>query len=227
MYVLVTGVSGGIGKEVARYLSERGMYVFGTVRDIHRRDSADSQAMELPLDLLSDESIHRLPQLINRPLDILINNAGIAGTRSGSRMEAPFYELSREEYLNILEVNVIGAFLVTRALLPLLRQGRRKLIVNVGSELASIGSNATGGRYAYRCSKAGLNMLTKCLAVDLQTEGFTCVVYEPGWVKTTMGGAAAPIEPQEAAKLLVDFVLGADSFVNGKFFGAGGRELSW
>ena len=71
--------------------------------------------------------------------------------------------------------------------------GEQKKIVNVTSKMGSISDNTSGGRYAYRASKAALNMVTRSLAVDLRDDGFVCIAMHPGWVETRMGGSGAPL----------------------------------
>ena len=221
--VLVTGVSGGLGRAVSSQLLDRGYSVIGSARN-----PGAEKFPVLPLDLANDQSIVDLAAAVTQPIDILINNAGIATiTPESGREEAPFDNLTRDEFAQIMNVNVIGTFLLTRALLPHLKKGQRKLIVNLSSNLGSIGNNDSGGRYAYRTSKAALNMITKCLAVDLAADGFTCLAWHPGWVKTKMGGADADITAEESARSLCDFLPKITAAHNGQFLNRRGELLNW
>jgi NAD(P)-dependent dehydrogenase (short-subunit alcohol dehydrogenase family) len=221
--VLITGSNAGIGQAIATQLLANGYTVIGTARK-----PAPASFPVHPLDLTSDQSITELAATITQPIDILINNAGMATiTPEKGREETAFENLSRDEFARILNVNAIGTFLLTRALLPHLRKGGRKLIVNISSNLGSIGSNQTGGRYAYRASKAALNMITKTLAMDLAPEEFTCIAWSPGWVRTKMGGEAADLSPEESAVSLCDLLPKIDAGHNGKFLNRQSGELPW
>ena len=93
--------------------------------------------------------------------------------------------------------------------------------------MGSIAENSSGNFYAYRASKAALNMVMKTLALDLAGQGITAVALSPGWVRTDMGGPNAPLAPAEAIagmRAVLDKVSLNDS---GKFFHFDGRELPW
>lgn len=206
---------------------DRGASVIGTVRKIESPRSIDGVSL-LPLNLESDRSIEAMADLVHEPIDVLVNNVGVAKMDlTRDRDEADPSRLKRDEFNYVLDINVVGTFLVTRALLPRLRQGRRKLIVNFSSKMGSIRHNDSGGRYAYRCSKAALNMLTKCLAVDLKPDGISCLAYHPGWVSTDMGGEEAPLSPRSAAGAFCDFLDKIQSSETGGFFDHAGRTLNW
>lgn len=225
--ILITGVSRGIGRATATLLAQRGEAVTGTVRDPRAEPPASSIQL-LALDLASDESIARLAGDLTDPIDILINNAGVAtSTPQGRRSEAPLEGLSRAELHQIFDVNVIGTLLATRALLGPLRRGIRRTIINISSDLGSITLNQTGERYAYRSSKAALNMITRSLAIDLAPEGFTCVAWHPGWVRTDMGGQEAELSPEQAAAALCDFIGKVNATHNGGFYNYRGESLPW
>lgn len=221
--ILITGASDGLGKAVAMHLLANGHAVIGTAR------TPRPAPFEMrPLDLVSDQSIADLAAALTQPIDVLINNAGIATiTPELGREEATFENLSRDEFAQVLNVNAVGTFLLTRAMLPNLKKGGRKLIVNLSSNLGSIAANQTGGRYAYRASKAALNMITKCYAMDLAKDGFTCIAWHPGWVKTKMGGTEADITAEQAANSLCDFLPKIDASHNGQFLNRRGELLAW
>lgn len=201
--------------------------MIGTVRDLDGAPPVEGVAL-LPLDLASDDSIEALGGLVRDPIDVLVNNVGVSALEPGSsREEEPPERLTREEFRHILDINVVGTFLVTRTLLPRLRRGRRKLIVNVSSNMGSIGDTDSGGRYGYRCSKAALNMLTRCLALDLRPDGISCVAYHPGWVATDMGGAGAPVSPEAAADAFCDFLENIQTSDTGGFFDESSATLNW
>jgi len=105
--------------------------------------------------------------------------------------------------------------------------GARKLIVTLTSGMGSLADNTSGGSIAYRSSKAAVNMVMRSLAIDLAPRGITCVVVNPGWVQTDMGGPHARISPTESVtklRRLIDTLRPAQS---GEFFNYDGREYPW
>jgi NAD(P)-dependent dehydrogenase (short-subunit alcohol dehydrogenase family) len=93
--------------------------------------------------------------------------------------------------------------MLAQALLPNLRAGKARKIVNVTSQLGSITNATPGFSYAYNASKSALNMITARLAKDLAGEGFTVLSICPGWNKTDMGGDQAPLDPKESTSTLL------------------------
>ena len=89
-------------------------------------------------------------------------------------------------WARVLDTNALGPMRVTEAFLDNVAQSRDKRIVTITSAMGSIEDNASGGRYAYRSSKAAVNMVMKSLAIDLAPRGITCLVVHPGWVRTDM-----------------------------------------
>jgi NAD(P)-dependent dehydrogenase (short-subunit alcohol dehydrogenase family) len=108
-----------------------------------------------------------------------------------------------------------------------LAQSERKLIVNISSIMGSIARNTGGGSIIYRSSKAALNMVSKCLAVELAARGITVVTFHPGWVSTDMGRPGAPVTPEASVagmRAVIDRITAAD---NGRLFDYTGEELPW
>lgn len=174
------------------------------------------------LDVSDPISIDGLTEaLAGRPIDVLINNAGV-----GSPTKS-IADCTADEFQRVFMINSIGPIMVAKAVLPSLRLGKRKLIVNISSQLASITNNTGGSSYAYRASKAALNQLNKSLANELGPEGFTCVVVHPGWVRTDMGGPNAPILPPDSVKMLLKLIDRLTPADNGRFFNNDGTVLPW
>jgi NAD(P)-dependent dehydrogenase (short-subunit alcohol dehydrogenase family) len=221
--VLVTGANRGLGLEFARQYSQAGWKVIGTARN--PETATELKALEvnvLQLDVANAESVAALARsLKGQPIDLLINNAGIF-PRVSSLAEVDFDDVART-----LEVNTVGPMRVTRALLPNLRAGKSRQIVNITSGLGSIENNTFGQYYGYRESKAALNMFTRTLALELKDEGITCIVMSPGWVRTDMGGPNANLSPNESItgmrKVIEDLTL-ADT---GSYWNYDGTTLPW
>ncbi|KAF5889394.1 C-factor-like isoform X2, partial [Clarias magur] len=132
-------------------------------------------------------------------LNCLINNAAIA-------LHTDLNSETRDSMMNTFQTNTVSPLLITKAFLPLLQTAaaavcaggvmsvNRAAVINVSSIGGSLELHCKEGEfaffkhYSYRVSKAGLNMVTRCLAIDLHTDGILCAVVHPGWVQTDMGG---------------------------------------
>ena len=220
---LVTGASRGLGLEWVRQLAARGETVIATARDPEASRELAALGVEThPLDVSDQGSVDALAgKLGARPLDAILNNAGVGG--SGP----PLPELEWGEVLRTMDVNALGPMRVTQAAWTNLLAGRRKLVVNVTSRMGSIGDNGSGGYYAYRASKAALNMLTKTLALDSRRQGVTCVLLHPGWVATDMGGKQAPLSPQQSVEGMLSVLDRLGPGDSGRFLDWSGTDLPW
>lgn len=223
MTVLVTGANRGIGLEMARQLEARGMNVIGTARKPATATELNATGARVEqLDVTDAASIAALARRLEGvKIDMLVNNAGIAGHTASSFEETDFTQIGQT-----FAVNTLGPMRVTQALLPNLQAGRHKTVVQISSRMGSIERNS-GGYYGYRASKAALNMMNSSLAMELGPKGFTCVVMHPGWVKTDMGGEGADITPEVSVKGLLDVLSGLSPDDNGKFYDYQGQEIPW
>jgi NAD(P)-dependent dehydrogenase (short-subunit alcohol dehydrogenase family) len=221
--VLITGANRGIGLELARQYSAAGWHVIGTARQPGTAAELRAVGAEvLQLDVTDQASVDRLARdLAGQPLDILINNAGIQS------LMWTLDDIDIEAFKRTLDVNTLGPVRVTRALLPNLRSGELRKIVNVTTNLSSIAGNTEGGFYGYRESKAALNMFTRSLAAELGTEGFICIVLHPGWVKTDMGGAQAPLNVRESVEGMRRVIEALSFADNGSFWTYAGEPMPW
>ena len=220
---LVTGANRGIGLAFARRLCKRGDRVIAAARDPGKaRDLAKLPLRLEQLDVADEESIAGLASRIEgEPLDVLINNAGIgeAGPRFG--------RLSMKDLEEALRVNAAGPAALTQALLPNLRAGKRRTVVNLSSGLGSISQNESGGWIAYRASKAALNQLTRTVAAELKREGFVCIAISPGWVKTDMGGAGASLSADDSVAAMLEVIDRLKPSDTGRLLDHRGKEMPW
>ena len=224
--VLVTGANRGLGLEFARQYAAAGWTVLGTVRDVECAEALRNVAGDvgiLPVDVTESRQVEAFrARLDGRPIDLLINNAGLygAGGDSLGAVDYPAWE-------KVMATNLFGPVRLTEAVLDCLRAGRQRKVVSLTSLMGSIGDNINGGSLYYRSSKAALNAAMKTLAIELSGEGFRVIVIHPGWVRTDMGGADAPLEaPASVAAMrqVIDRLTAAD---NGRFFNYDGRVLPW
>ena len=227
---LVTGAGRGLGLEFARQWLARGDQVFALARDPRRAHALAALAREHPdrlviaaCDVASDVSVEEARRAVRERtdrLDIVVNNAGVFGTRGGT-IEA----VDLEEIRRVFEVNALGAIRISRSFMPLLRKGERPRLVHITSGMGSVSDNSSGGYYAYRIGKTALNMIARNLAHDLKGTGVASVALSPGWVRTDMGGAEAPLSPQESVASLVATIEGLGPEQSGGFFDRTGKPI--
>jgi NAD(P)-dependent dehydrogenase (short-subunit alcohol dehydrogenase family) len=213
---LVSGANRGIGREVARQLAaDHGFAVLAGARDPGAAGPPDADGIEfVQLDVSDQASVDRLGERVGSDpgrLDVLVNNAGLYGSPTG----AADYDL--DEAHEVLEVNLFGAWRLAQAMLPLLRRSEQGRIVNVSSGAGQL-SDMEGGRAAYRVSKSGLNALTRILAADEAGSGILANTMCPGWVRTDMGGSAAPRSVEEGADTAVWLATLPEDGPSGGFF---------
>jgi len=213
---LVTGANRGIGFEAVRQLAAAGLDVVLTARDSDAgRTAADDLGVRFEqLDVASDASVSdcaRHLQADGVAVDVLVNNAGIL--RSG-----PILDVDDDVMRETLEVNLLGPLRTARAFMRAMIERGYGRVVNVSSGAGSL-PEATPYSPAYSISKAALNMLTRHLAFAAEGHGDVKVnAMCPGWVRTDMGGGAAPRSPEEAVDTLVWLAtLPADGPTNGFF----------
>lgn len=203
--ILITGASRGIGLALATVYAGRGDTVIGTARDPGRAAALGALAAKgakpevLPLEATSEASLAALAAKIgNRAIDTLIINAGQLQGRGG--VDDPANNL--EVWSRILAVNVTGAFLTVKALLPAIARAKAGKIAIISSVMGS-STKAAGVSYSYRASKAAIANVGANLAVEMKGKGIAVGIYHPGWVRTDMGGPSAAIAPEESAQGLV------------------------
>ena len=218
---LITGANRGIGLELARQLAARGDRVIATAR--HPEDADELNALDVrveALDVADDASVAALAaRLEGEPIDVLVNNAGVGHTAKS------IADVQPTEMLRVFHVNAVGPLMVTRALLPNLEAGDRKLVVSISSVMGSIASTQGTGHYAYRTSKAALNMVNRTMANELKH--LTCVVMHPGWVKTDMGGAEAPVEIPDSARGIITTTDTLTPKDTARYLDYQGNDLPW
>jgi NAD(P)-dependent dehydrogenase (short-subunit alcohol dehydrogenase family) len=219
---LVTGASRGLGAEFVRQLRTAAHTVIAAVRHPDRApDAASAGARVVSLDVARPETFEAFAASLAAPIDVLVNNAGVAAE------DASLASVTAEILEDVFRPNVFGLALLTRALIPSLRAGGRRTIVNVSSSLGSLAITQGGFSYAYCASKAALNMLTVQMHKELATDGFTVVSLDPGWNRTDMGGSRAPLDPKDTVRGMVTVMerLGRDD--SGKFLGYDGEIRPW
>lgn len=212
--ILVTGGNRGIGLAICRQLAKDGHTVILGSRDIRKGEKAaatlqgDVSVVQLDVTNISDISnITKYTKKAYGKLDVLINNAGVGGGSTGA------VDVSMEQVRQIMEVNFYGAWQLAQALIPLLKKSGDGRIINMSSNMGAL-NNLQGGYAGYRLSKTALNGLTLLLAGELRGSVKVNAMC-PGWVRTDMGGKAAPRSVEEGADTAV-WLATAEEIPNGK-----------
>jgi NAD(P)-dependent dehydrogenase (short-subunit alcohol dehydrogenase family) len=228
--ILITGANRGLGLEFARQYAADEWQVFASCRNPQAAGELQRLAKEsgnrlviLPIDVTDGRSIAKAAEEVGgAAIDILINNAGIAGP-SGQTTGRVDYAA----WAQVLNVNSMGPLRMIEAFTENLARSERRLAVAITSGMGSIGDNTSGGSIAYRTSKAALNMVMRTASIDLAPRRIVCVVVNPGWVKTDMGGPAARLTAKESVAALRRLFAGFGSAHSGKFFNYNSRGYPW
>lgn len=192
-HCLITGTTCGIGLHLAEFALSRGAVVVSIGRTGFSRPS---QFFERDLDVTDEDALADfISTLPISCLDLVINNAGIFPDA-----DIGLTDLSAHHLLHAFDVNAAGPLRVVRSALPLLQRSDRPIIMNVSSTMGLLMPGFLPGSYAYRMSKAALNMLTFCLAEEFP--GITTFSVHPGHVRTAMGGDRASVGPEVCASSL-------------------------
>jgi NAD(P)-dependent dehydrogenase (short-subunit alcohol dehydrogenase family) len=226
---LVTGANRGIGFEVCRQLAQRGYVVVLGSRDRERGEVAAARlrgegldVVGCQLDVADSASVEAAAERIRREhgrLYAVVNNAAILYDTWQRGIDADLDQV-REAF----ETNVLGAWRVVQATLPLLRESPTARIVNVSSGAGAL-TDMGGGTPAYRTSKAALNALTRVLAAELRSDRILVNAICPGWVATDMGGAGGRPVSDGAAGIVWAVELPDDGPTSGLF--RDGRPIAW
>jgi NAD(P)-dependent dehydrogenase (short-subunit alcohol dehydrogenase family) len=223
MNILISGAGRGLGFELARQYAEDGWRVIGTVRDAAARKRLEKVGVEATIaDVTRLDQVREVAKKLQGvALDVLFCNAGITGKRGMAL--GSFDYASWEE---VLRVNLLGAAALAEALIDHVAASERKVIAMMSSRLGSI-TESSGMTLPYATSKAALNMLVKGLAATLAPKGVVTVALSPGWVRTDMGGAGAPLASETSVAGLRKVIAGLTPADSGKFFSYDGSAIPW
>ena len=224
---LVTGANKGIGYEIAAGLARRGFRVGVGARDTARREEAVDKLLAegldvfgVALDVTDGASVAAAAAQLEElgGLDILVNNAGITG---GMPQEPS--QVTAEQVLGVVDVNVLGVLRVTNAMLPMLRRADSPRIVNVSSTVGSLGLQTAQAEPigpisgAYSPTKTYLNALTVQYAKELAPEGILVNAGCPGYVATDLNGHRGTRTPEQGAAVFLELATLPDGGPTGTF----------
>ena len=193
--VLLIGASRGIGLELARQYLDDGWRVIATAR--------------------SDEGLARLKALGAETLRLDVaqpaSNSGLAWQLDGEKIDLAIYVAgamdrasantppTRDSFDAVMHTNVMGAMQVIPQIVPMVQEAQG-VIACISSVMGSLQETTSGNAALYRVSKAALNMVVRC--TQAEQPGITALAIHPGWVQTEMGGAQAPLTPEQSATSL-------------------------
>jgi NAD(P)-dependent dehydrogenase (short-subunit alcohol dehydrogenase family) len=213
---MVIGASRGIGLELARQYAHDGWRVHATTRTPEQPGALGKLSGDVvihALDVRRADQIAALAAAVAREgIDVLIHNAGVSDRRK-----------SRQE---VMAINAEAPIAVTQALLGAVKRGSQKKIVLMTSQLgARYGSTRSLG--VYGDSKAALNDQLRALAPAWGRDGLIAIVMHPGWVRTDMGGAGAPLSVEDSVRGIRQVIARLTAAEHGRFWTWNGREHAW
>ncbi len=217
--IVITGASKGIGFETALSLLKKDINVIAIARssDLLKQLKSQSPTSNLSIvtaDITNEEDLKKIATEVKNisVIDGLINNAGMV-------LNKPFSNTSYEEWKDVFEVNFFAAVQLIKLVKPFLR--KKSHIVNIGSMGGFQGSDKFSGLAAYSAAKGALAILSECLSTEFSNDEIAVNCLCLGAVQTKMleeafPGYQAPVQPNEMASFISDFVLSGHKFMNGK-----------
>ncbi|MES1921088.1 hypothetical protein MHBO_002675 [Bonamia ostreae] len=228
----VAGASRGIGLEfVQQLLTSKNKVIAGCRKPESLRDLKSKYPENLhtlTLDVNSDSSIDAAYENLKSKatkdlkIDVFVQNAAVADF--GDKV----FDVKRETARHVLETNSISPLMVSRKFLDMFAQPSSKLVF-ITSRMGSISDNSSSSAVFYRMSKSALNMLTKCLSIDLKEKGVIVLALHPGWVQTEMGmmGGQAPLTAEQSVKGMINVISSVGPEKTGRFLNWKGAEIEW
>jgi len=227
---LISGSHKGLGLAIARAMARSGEYVviissrkyLNAQRSKSQLESEGLFVHACQLDVDDDASVEACMSYIEHTfgrLDVLVNNAGVYPHHNMG--EASLQSVDFNVLLATINTNALGMLRLTRACLLLMRRNDYGRIVNVSSEMASMGQmsfDAYPLAPSYRCSKVLMNALTQLLARELEGSDILVNAYSPGWMNTDMGGEQAPYSADEGAETALYLAALPSGSPSGEFY---------
>ncbi len=185
--VLIIGGKQGIGRALAERYADQGHHVITTSRQFSKNQTSSQQ---LYCDLTHPDSINNLFDFLNAELsqiDVVINCAGVLHTDE-YQPEKSLKQVQADNLQHNYQVNAIGHLLILQQAEKLLSQSKQAVVVSISARIGSLEDNHLGGWYAYRMSKAALNMGVKTLSIEWQRKHphIQCLLLHPGTTDTAL-----------------------------------------
>jgi NAD(P)-dependent dehydrogenase (short-subunit alcohol dehydrogenase family) len=233
--VLISGANRGLGLEFARQYLEEGWRVIALCRDAEKAtelavlNESHGKLDIYEADVTDFDRIRELAdRMVDQSIDVLINNAGVFGpkpTAEGDKRQS-FGYFDADILAEVFRVNSVAPLILTEAFLDQILASEHKKVITISSVLGSI-EEAQGGLYAYRMSKAAVNMAMANLAKEITSNGVIVTTVSPGWVKTDMGGEDAAITVADSISKVRAIISGLTPAESGSFIDFDGRIIPW
>lgn len=232
--VLITGASRGLGYALVGEFIKQDYLVYAVVKEAIEMERLEKDFGDQCIQILGDVSLTNIREKIfealeihSKYLDVLINNAGLPG------IACTIENVGDEELEEVMQVNCFGPLRIVQGALPYLKKSSNPIVLNISSRLASLTRTARGDywhrefSYAYRISKAALNMLTICLNEELKASNIGVVSIHPGKLNTRISTTGADMTPAESAHNIFLLVRALKPEDYGKFIFPNVGEIEW
>ena len=228
---LITGANRGIGLEFSRQFAEDGWCVLACSRNLEKSDALNELAAEYPeqitlytLDVTDHGQIKGLSKtLANKPIDLLINNAGVFPDIK----DRSFGQTDYDAWAHAFLVNAMAPLRMAEEFITQITRSNKKIIVTITSKMGSVADNRRGGSYIYRSSKSAANMVVKNISIDLMSKDIISVLLHPGWVRTDMGGPSGLISVEQSVSGMLSVIRELTLMDSGKFIAYDGQIIPW
>ena len=227
---LIVGASRGIGLEFARQYQALGWNVIAACRDPAAAEAlngfatgASPKIRVVQLDVTDKAAIESLAaQMRGHTIDLLLFSAGITGPR-----DYTMTDFDEQAWIEVMRTNAMAPLRVAGNFVGHVQASERKLMAFVSSRRGSMAENTWGGHYLYGSSKAALNCVVKSMAIELHPKGVACIALTPGWVRTDMGGAQAPLSAETSVRGMIAVLERSGPGQSGRFIQYDGKEIPW
>ena len=221
---VVTGASRGIGSEFFfRLLQEGWRFYAGYRSEMHRLELIEHENLFCYLlDVTDNESVRKFAEMVEYPVDLLINNAGVPDGRWRS-----IKEIDDRWMLEVIDINSVGPVRMVKAFYDKMAHEELATVVMISSLMGSIDDCLSGKSYAYRASKTALNMLSVAMKKEGLEDNISFLILHPGWVKTRMGGEHAPVEVDDSVSGMMELIYSHNLTDSGRFVQYDGVDLPW
>lgn len=233
-YVLITGASRGLGKVLLQTFWKNGDFVFPLIRSeevaMLIKDNFSERCAPIICDVVDESAIEEIRATVSHyteKLDIVINNAGVAG--DAYRVE----DISKEEIMKLFEIHCFGALNISKSCIPFLKNSSRGKIINVSSRLGSLTKMSSDEfrdrdfSYSYKIAKASQNMMSICLNNELSDSSIGVISIHPSQINTESGSSDAKESPYEAGVRIMHWINSTTESDFGKFHYPGVTEFNW
>jgi NAD(P)-dependent dehydrogenase (short-subunit alcohol dehydrogenase family) len=221
MNTLILGACRGIGLEFVRqYRAERARVTATARSDEALQALQDLGATAIRLDVTSAESASRLGwQIDDAGFDVAVVVAGVAGPRT-TGLQPP----GEADFDTVMHTNVLGPMRLIPQVAESMAPGGKLVVLS--SRMGAIGPRSSSSSWLYRASKAAVNSVLKDVSLALQGK-VTCISMHPGWVRTDMGGAGAPLDVTDSVREMRRVIAGLTPADTGRFLDHDGTPIPW